>query len=77
LLSPQVDPTNLRIQTLLNGEVVQDSNTADMTFGVAQLVSFLSQGMTLLPGTVILTGTPSVRVALPLLVSPVLLLTTR
>ncbi len=57
----QVDPSNLSIQTLLNGEVVQDSNTADMTFSVAEIVSFLSQGMTLAPGTVILTGTPEVR----------------
>ena len=52
------NPNALRIQTLLNGEVMQDSNTADMIFDAAALVSFLSQSTTLLPGTVIFTGTP-------------------
>lgn len=52
------NPNALRIQTLLNGEVMQDSNTSDMVFDVASLVSFLSQSTTLLPGTVIFTGTP-------------------
>ena len=41
-------------------QVMQDSNTSDMTFSVAHIISFLSQGMTLAPGTVILTGTPEV-----------------
>lgn len=49
---------DLRIRTYLNGEVMQDSSTADMIFPVAELVAFLSQDTTLLPGTVILTGTP-------------------
>lgn len=48
----------LRIQTLVNGEVRQDANTSDLLFGVASLVSFLSQGSTLQKGTVIMTGTP-------------------
>jgi len=52
------DPQKLRLRTLLNGEVLQDSTTADMIFTVAQIVSFLSLDTTLLPGTVILTGTP-------------------
>ena len=52
------NPNALRIQTLLNGEVMQDSNTSDMIFGCAELVSFLSQSTTLAPGTVIFTGTP-------------------
>ncbi|MDA0991275.1 MAG: fumarylacetoacetate hydrolase family protein, partial [Verrucomicrobia bacterium] len=52
------DPNSLSIKSDLNGTVLQDSNTADMIFSVATLVSFLSQDMTLLPGTVILTGTP-------------------
>jgi 2-keto-4-pentenoate hydratase/2-oxohepta-3-ene-1,7-dioic acid hydratase in catechol pathway len=52
------DPNALRIQTLLNGEVMQDSNTSDMVFNCAALVAFLSQSTTLLPGTVIFTGTP-------------------
>jgi 2-keto-4-pentenoate hydratase/2-oxohepta-3-ene-1,7-dioic acid hydratase in catechol pathway len=53
-----VDPHCLRIRTLLNGEVLQDSNTADMVFDIPAIVSDLSRSMTLLPGTVILTGTP-------------------
>ena len=52
------DPNVLRILTRLNGEVVQDSNTADMIFDVPQIIAFLSGSTTLLPGTVILTGTP-------------------
>lgn len=54
-----IDPGNLRIQMRLNGETVQDQNTKDMVFDVAFLVSYLSRAMTLLPGTVIYTGTPS------------------
>ena len=53
------DPQNLRLTCELNGEVMQDANTGDMIFPVAELISFLSTGATLLPGTVILTGTPS------------------
>jgi len=52
------DPQALAIRTVLNGQVMQDHTTGDMIFPVAQLVSFLSQDTTLLPGTVILTGTP-------------------
>lgn len=51
-------PNRLAIRTRLNGEVLQDSTTADMIFDVATLISFLSQDTTLLAGTVILTGTP-------------------
>ena len=54
-----VDPQNLRLTCVLNGQVMQDANTSDMIFPVAELISFLSTGTTLLPGTVILTGTPS------------------
>lgn len=53
------DPNNLRIRTLLNGVPMQDSSTADMIFDVPALVEFYSGSTTLLPGTVILTGTPS------------------
>ncbi len=53
------NPNALRIRTELNGETVQDSNTADMAFNVAELISYLSGSTTLVPGTVILTGTPS------------------
>ncbi|MGB5746799.1 MAG: fumarylacetoacetate hydrolase family protein [Desulfobacterales bacterium] len=53
------DPQNLRLTCELNGQVMQDASTGDMIFPVAELISFLSTGATLLPGTVILTGTPS------------------
>jgi 2-keto-4-pentenoate hydratase/2-oxohepta-3-ene-1,7-dioic acid hydratase in catechol pathway len=52
------DPNALRIQTILNGQTMQDSNTSDMIFDVPTLIEFLSGSTTLLPGTVILTGTP-------------------
>ncbi|MGB0909610.1 MAG: fumarylacetoacetate hydrolase family protein [Nitrospirales bacterium] len=51
-------PNNLNITTTLNGKTMQDSNTSDMIFDIPTLINFLSQGTTLLPGTVILTGTP-------------------
>ena len=53
------DPQNLRLTCVLNGQVMQDANTSDMIFPVTELISFLSTGTTLVPGTVILTGTPS------------------
>ena len=53
------EPQQLRLQCFLNGELMQDANTSDMIFSVAELIEYLSNGMTLLPGTVILTGTPS------------------
>lgn len=53
------DPGALAISSRLNGELFQESNTSDLLFPVAELVAFLSGGTTLLPGTVILTGTPS------------------
>jgi 2-keto-4-pentenoate hydratase/2-oxohepta-3-ene-1,7-dioic acid hydratase in catechol pathway len=51
--------SGLRIATRLNGETMQDSTTADMIFSVAQLVKILSEAMTLEPGDVVATGTPS------------------
>ena len=53
------DPQTLRVWCEVNGEKRQDSNTADMIFPVAHLVSYISQFMTLNPGDVICTGTPS------------------
>jgi len=47
-----------RLRTTINGEVLQDWGTDDMIFDVPELIAFLSAGTTLLPGTVILTGTP-------------------
>ncbi|REK08976.1 MAG: DUF2437 domain-containing protein [Planctomycetota bacterium] len=60
LVTPQEipDPNALAIKTTLNGEVMQDWNTNDMIFDVATLIEFLSGSTTLVPGTLILTGTP-------------------
>jgi 2-keto-4-pentenoate hydratase/2-oxohepta-3-ene-1,7-dioic acid hydratase in catechol pathway len=52
------EPNRLQIRTMLNGEIMQDWNTDDMIFDVPALIVFLSASKTLLPGTVILTGTP-------------------
>ncbi len=52
------NPQQLGLKLSVNGELRQDSSTADMIFGVAEIVSYLSQFMTLLPGDVIVTGTP-------------------
>jgi 2-keto-4-pentenoate hydratase/2-oxohepta-3-ene-1,7-dioic acid hydratase in catechol pathway len=52
------DPSGLRIRTILNGQVMQDCSTSDMIFGVPKLIAFLSGSTTLVPGTVVLTGTP-------------------
>jgi 2-keto-4-pentenoate hydratase/2-oxohepta-3-ene-1,7-dioic acid hydratase in catechol pathway len=52
------DPQALRIRCVVNGEVRQDSTTADMIFGVAELIAFVSEAITLEPGDLLLTGTP-------------------
>jgi len=52
------DPQNLNISTRLNGETVQNSNTKDMIFSVAESIAYISSLMTLEPGDVIATGTP-------------------
>ncbi len=52
------DPQQLCLRTRVNGELRQEGHTGDMIFTVGQLISFLSGSTTLLPGTVILTGTP-------------------
>jgi 2,4-didehydro-3-deoxy-L-rhamnonate hydrolase len=53
------DPHNLRIRAIVSGEVLQDSTTANLIFGVDEIVSHVSQTMTLEPGDLILTGTPA------------------
>ncbi|MCM2370865.1 fumarylacetoacetate hydrolase family protein [Aporhodopirellula aestuarii] len=53
------DPNNLDLWLNLNGDKVQSSNTSDFIFNVQQVVSYISQFMTLLPGDVVSTGTPS------------------
>ncbi|EHK25593.1 uncharacterized protein TRIVIDRAFT_54997 [Trichoderma virens Gv29-8] len=59
LVSPEVipDPHQLDVKAIHNSNVVQDSNTREMIFGIAKTISFLSQGTTLERGTVIMTGT--------------------
>jgi len=57
-IETDLDPANAEVICRLNGQVMQDSNTSDLIFSVAELVSYLSRCMTLLPGTVITTGTP-------------------
>ena len=57
-IATDVDPTGVVVETRLNGEVVQHGSTEDMVFGVATLIEFITTFMTLLPGDVILTGTP-------------------
>jgi 2-keto-4-pentenoate hydratase/2-oxohepta-3-ene-1,7-dioic acid hydratase in catechol pathway len=52
------DPNNLGIKCLVNGQAMQNSNTREMIFKVPYLISYLSRGVTLLPGDVITTGTP-------------------
>jgi 2-keto-4-pentenoate hydratase/2-oxohepta-3-ene-1,7-dioic acid hydratase in catechol pathway len=53
------DPGDLRLRTWVNGELRQDSRTSDLIFGCQELVRFISQTCTLLPGDLILTGTPN------------------
>jgi len=53
-----LDPNDVRVETRLNGEVRQAAQTSDMVFGVATLLEYITEFMTLLPGDVILTGTP-------------------
>jgi len=52
------DPQSLALSTSVNGEIVQHGSTADMVFPVARLIEYLSGFMTLMPGDLILTGTP-------------------
>lgn len=54
----EVDGQNASIRSALNGRVMQSSNTSDMIFSIRQIISYVSHQFTLLPGTVILTGTP-------------------
>ncbi|MBP6997507.1 MAG: fumarylacetoacetate hydrolase family protein [Phycicoccus sp.] len=58
-IETELDPMNLSLRTLRDDEVVQDGHTSDMVFGVAELISHASKAFSLLPGDVILTGTPA------------------
>nr|WP_181726093.1 fumarylacetoacetate hydrolase family protein [Polaromonas sp.]QJS06422.1 2-hydroxyhepta-2,4-diene-1,7-dioate isomerase [Polaromonas sp.] len=66
------DPQSIPLELAVNGETRQQSNTADMIFPVAEIVSYLSQFMTLLPGDLVITGTPQ-GVGLGMKPSPVFL----
>jgi len=57
-IETEIDPTNAPIETYLNGQLKQQSNTAELLFSVREVISFISRVMTLLPGDVIATGTP-------------------
>lgn len=62
LVTPEELPpgaTGLSIKTVLNGNIMQDGNTSDLVFPIAKLIALLSECMTLIPGDVIVTGTPS------------------
>lgn len=58
-IATDVDPAGLRLRTYVDGEVRQDATTAEMIFAAAEITSYVSKVMTLLPGDVILTGTPA------------------
>ena len=56
-IETEIDPDDLKLETYLNGELRQSTRTSDLIFGIAELVSFISSVMTLLPGDVIASGT--------------------
>jgi len=58
-IETEIDPNDLKLETYLNGELRQSARTSDLIFGIAELVSFISSVMTLLPGDVIASGTTS------------------
>ncbi len=57
-IETEVDPNDVHLETRLNGEIRQSASTTDLVFGVATIIEFVTQFMTLLPGDVIMTGTP-------------------
>jgi 2-keto-4-pentenoate hydratase/2-oxohepta-3-ene-1,7-dioic acid hydratase in catechol pathway len=57
-IETELDPIDVRVETRLNGEVRQSASTSLMVFGVAELIEFITGFMTLLPGDVLMTGTP-------------------
>ena len=57
-IETDLDPTDVFLQTRVNGEPRQQATTSDMVFGIAELIEYITSFMTLLPGDVILTGTP-------------------
>ncbi|TFE37971.1 FAA hydrolase family protein [Paraburkholderia dipogonis] len=59
VIETALDPSSLRIVTRVNGEVRQNGSTEDLVFSVPQIIAYLSKYMTLLPGDLIMTGTPA------------------
>jgi 2-keto-4-pentenoate hydratase/2-oxohepta-3-ene-1,7-dioic acid hydratase in catechol pathway len=57
-IETDLDPTDVRVETRLNGEIRQAGQTSDLAFGVATLIEYITSFMTMLPGDVLLTGTP-------------------
>ena len=57
-IETDLDPNDVIVRTSLNGEIRQQASTAEMVFGVATLIEYITVFMTLLPGDVVLTGTP-------------------
>ncbi len=57
-IETDLDPTDVRVETRLNGDIRQAGQSSDMVFGVATLIEYVTSFMTLLPGDVLLTGTP-------------------
>ena len=57
-IETNLDPADVRVVTRLNGDVQQDGRTKDMVFSVADIIAYVSSFMTLLPGDLVLTGTP-------------------
>jgi len=57
-IQAELDPNDVHLETRVNGEVRQSASTSDMVFGVATIIEFVTEFMTLLPGDVIMTGTP-------------------
>ena len=58
-IETELDPSDLEVSTELDGDVMQDGRTSDMVFTVGEIIEFVSAIMTLLPGDVLLTGTPA------------------
>lgn len=58
-ITTDLDPGNLQLQARLNGDVKQSESTSDLIFSVPQLIAYISAAFTMLPGDVIMTGTPS------------------
>jgi 2-keto-4-pentenoate hydratase/2-oxohepta-3-ene-1,7-dioic acid hydratase in catechol pathway len=57
-IQTELDPIDVHLETRVNGEIRQSASTSDMVFGVATIIEFVTEFMTLLPGDVIMTGTP-------------------